>query len=121
MNEGYIGKAEAIERIGKRSCKGRGKNYTAGYMEGLETAKRVLSAMESKAELVRHTELTRGDGEKRVILMHHGIYAVYGDERLLGRCERGQHVNLLDSRYGSFCGAKVESWRENERHHRKRR
>ena len=34
------------------------------------------------------------------------------DERLLGRCERCQHVNLLDSRYCSFCGAKVDNWRE---------
>lgn len=112
MENEYISKGKAIERISKRSCKGRGKNYTAGYMDGLETAKRVLSAMESKAEMVRHTELTRGDGEARVILMDHGIYAVYGDERLLGRCNRCQHVNLLDSRYCSFCGAKVDSWRE---------
>lgn len=115
MNGGYIGKAEAIERIEKRSCKGHGKYYTAGYMDGLETAKRVLSAMESKAELVRHTELTRGDGEARVILMHQGIYAVYGDERLLGRCARCQHVNLLDANYCNFCGAKVDCVQDEQR------
>lgn len=114
MESEYISKGQAIERISKRSCKGHGKNYTAGYMEGLETAKRVLSAMESKAELVRHTVLTRCNGEGRMYLMHQGIYAVYGDLRLLGTCKRCKHENLLDSRYCSFCGAKVDWWQEEQ-------
>lgn len=103
---GEVAKCQTINAVDVVRCR------DCIYMEGLETAKRVLSAMESKAELVRHTELTRGDGETRVILMHHGIYAVYGDERLLGRCERCQHVNLLNADYCNGCGAKVDSWRE---------
>lgn len=108
----YIIKGEAIERISKRSCKGRGKNYTAGYMDGLETANRVLSAMEAREDLREHTVLTRDGGEGRVCLLQWGMYVVYGDQMLIGTCHRCNHKNTLDARFCSFCGAKVDSWRD---------
>ena len=112
---GFISKSEAIERISKRSCKGRGKNYTAGYMDGLETAKRVVGAMNpAEATMVRHTTLVRGYVHGESGVFKGGCCEAYM-ERMVGWCRNCKHVNLADSNYCSNCGAMVDKVEEDAR------
>ena len=112
---GFIRKSEAIERISKRSCKGRGKNYTAGYMDGLETAKRVVEAMNpAEATTVRHTTLVRGYVHGSPGVFQSGCCGAYIDKRLVGWCRRCKSENFANSSYCNNCGAIVDRVEEEE-------